>query len=100
MVAPPICTDAGECAANPDSCFSASDCTMCRFAEPPKSSADCACPMCPKPTSATHCEAVEEAVIEHCGDFDFDSCLAPPCVRPPELTCTFAGICGYDEPER
>lgn len=95
-LAEPICEDS-VCVANPNACFDSADCGTCRFPKAPKSSADCACPTCPAPANITHCEAIENAIAEHCSDFDFESCPLPNCPRPPAIGCTNERICGYGD---
>jgi len=91
------CNDGGQCERNPNACFDGGDCTTCRFATAPRAPSQCTCPGCPMPTSLTHCEAIEEAVSEHCPDFDFESCPLPPCARPPALGCRSDYTCGYGD---
>lgn len=96
-LAAPVCDDGGQCQANPDGCFDSSECGSCRFSEPPRGPSECACPGCPVPTSITHCEAIEQAVTEHCADFDFEACPLPSCARPPAIGCTTDRVCGYGD---
>lgn len=95
-LAEPLCEDS-VCIANPNACFDSADCGTCRFPKAPKSQADCACPTCPAPANITHCEAIEDAIAEHCSDFDFESCPLPNCPRPPAIGCTNERICGYGD---
>ncbi|HRE88268.1 MAG TPA: hypothetical protein PK095_03925 [Myxococcota bacterium] len=96
VTAAPLC-DEGQCIANPNGCFESDDCGTCRFPTAPKSPSDCACPTCPAPANITHCEAIENAIAEHCSDFDFESCPLPNCPRPPAIGCTSERVCGYGD---
>jgi hypothetical protein len=91
------CNEGGQCMRDPNACFDGGDCTTCRFGTAPRAPSQCACPGCPVPTSLTHCEAIEEAVSEHCPDFDFEACPVPPCARPPALGCRSDYTCGYGD---
>jgi hypothetical protein len=95
-LAAPICEDS-VCVANPNACVDSADCGTCRFPTAPKSPSDCACPTCPAPANITHCEAIENAIVEHCSDFDFESCPLPNCPRPPAIGCTSERVCGYGD---
>lgn len=95
-LAAPICEDS-VCVANPNACFESDDCGTCRFPKAPKTPADCACPTCPAPAAITHCEAIENAIAEHCSNFDFESCPLPACPRPPAIGCTSERVCGYGD---
>ncbi len=92
-VAPATCGDSGYCEEPPFKCQSETDCGYCPFAVAPTNPSECVCDGCGTAMSTDECTAITDQVNAVCAGFDFDSCLAPPCARPPALTCDLGGVC-------
>jgi hypothetical protein len=92
--APANCGDSGYCEQSTFRCQSETDCGYCPFSVAPKNASECVCEGCGAPMTTDECSAIMQQVNSVCAGFDFDSCLAPPCARPPDLSCDFnGGVC-------
>ncbi len=89
--APANCGDSGYCEQSAFRCQSETDCGYCPFAVAPKNASECVCEGCGAAMTTDECTAITDQVNIVCAGFDFDSCIAPPCARPPELSCDFNG---------
>ncbi|MCA9518132.1 MAG: hypothetical protein KC635_24510 [Myxococcales bacterium] len=90
--------DGACCATCPPACDDGGDCTLCAWAAPPESAADCVCPGCAvHPTDSATCAAREAAARELCLDVPgWTGCEAPKgCPAPAAPVCD-GGACVAD----
>jgi hypothetical protein len=71
---------------NPNYCDTDTDCALSTYTTPVNAAADCYCPMCPAPMSASSAEANAAGFLMWCAA-THGSCPLPMCAAPPPVGC-------------